>query len=60
MPKIFIAGIDTDVGKTYITGLLAKYLALNNKSVITHKFHKQVVKIFQKILLLIEKLCLFH
>jgi dethiobiotin synthetase len=37
MSKIFIAGINTDVGKTYITGLLAKSISLNNKSIITHK-----------------------
>ncbi len=37
MSKIFIAGIDTDIGKTYATGLLAKCFLLNNKSVITIK-----------------------
>ena len=37
MPTIFIAGIDTDVGKTFATGLLAKYFLLNNKQVITMK-----------------------
>jgi len=35
--NIFIAGIDTDVGKTIITGLLAKYIQSTNKSVITQK-----------------------
>jgi len=35
--NIFIAGIDTDVGKTIITGLLAKYLLSKNKTVITQK-----------------------
>ncbi len=35
--KIFIAGIDTDVGKTIITGLIAKYIQSINKSVITQK-----------------------
>lgn len=34
---IFIAGIDTDVGKTIITGLLAKYLLSKNINVITQK-----------------------
>jgi len=37
MSKIFVAGIDTDIGKTYATGLLAKYFMLKNKSVITLK-----------------------
>ena len=37
MSKLFIAGIDTDIGKTYATGLLAKYLLLNNKKVTTMK-----------------------
>jgi dethiobiotin synthetase len=34
---IFITGIDTDSGKTIATGLLARYLHKNNKSVITQK-----------------------
>ena len=38
MSTFFIAGIDTDAGKTYATGLMAKYLHLNGKSVITQKF----------------------
>lgn len=33
----FITGIDTDIGKTYCTGLLAKYLLEQNISVITQK-----------------------
>ena len=37
MSKIFVAGIDTDIGKTYAAGLLAKYFLLKNKSVITLK-----------------------
>ena len=36
--KIFITGIDTDSGKSIATGLLAKYLLLNNKSIITQKY----------------------
>ena len=35
--NIFIAGIDTDVGKTIITGLIAKYIQSKNKTVITQK-----------------------
>ncbi len=37
MTPIFIAGIDTDVGKTIVTGLFAKYLLSKNKTVITQK-----------------------
>ncbi|MBI9065834.1 MAG: ATP-dependent dethiobiotin synthetase BioD [Salinivirgaceae bacterium] len=33
----FISGIDTDCGKTYITGNLAKLLQSHGKKVITHK-----------------------
>ncbi len=33
----FITGIDTDIGKTVCTGLLAKYLLNNNRTVITQK-----------------------
>lgn len=33
----FISGIDTDCGKTYITGRLAKQLKASGKNVITHK-----------------------
>ena len=35
--KLFITGIDTDIGKTIVTGLLAKYLLQKGKSVITQK-----------------------
>jgi len=35
--NIFIAGIDTNVGKTIITGLIAKYIQSKNKTVITQK-----------------------
>lgn len=35
--KIFITGIDTDAGKTVVTGLIAKYLLSKNKKVITFK-----------------------
>lgn len=38
MPSFFIAGIDTDTGKTFATGLMAKYLLEQGKSVITQKF----------------------
>ena len=38
MPTYFIAGIDTDTGKTFTTGLMAKYLLEQEKSVITQKF----------------------
>ena len=38
MPTYFIAGIDTDTGKTFATGLMAKYLLEQKKSVITQKF----------------------
>jgi len=36
--KIFISGIDTDSGKSIVTGLLAKYLQEQKKSVITQKY----------------------
>ncbi|MCK5242596.1 ATP-dependent dethiobiotin synthetase BioD [bacterium] len=37
MSVIFITGIDTGVGKTYVTGALARYLKDQGKSVITCK-----------------------
>ncbi|MEA2012029.1 MAG: dethiobiotin synthase [Verrucomicrobiota bacterium] len=37
MPTVFITGIDTNVGKSYATGLLAAYLQNTGKSVITQK-----------------------
>ncbi len=37
MPTLFISGIDTDVGKTFATGLLARYLHSQGRSVITQK-----------------------
>ncbi|MFH0976412.1 MAG: dethiobiotin synthase [Spirochaetota bacterium] len=37
MAVIFITGIDTNSGKTIATGLLARYLHKNNKTVITQK-----------------------
>lgn len=37
MGVIFITGIDTETGKTMVTGLLARYLLKQNKSVITQK-----------------------
>jgi len=36
--KIFISGIDTDSGKSIVTGLFAKYLLSKNKTVITQKY----------------------
>jgi dethiobiotin synthetase len=33
----FITGIDTDIGKTYATGLLARFLRMKGESVITQK-----------------------
>lgn len=36
--KIFISGIDTDAGKSYATGFLARHLASQGKDVITMKF----------------------
>jgi dethiobiotin synthetase len=38
MSIYFIAGIDTDAGKTYATGLVAKYLLNSKISVVTQKF----------------------
>jgi dethiobiotin synthetase len=37
MPVTFITGIDTESGKTMATGLMARYLYKNNKSIITQK-----------------------
>lgn len=37
MGILFITGIDTEIGKTYVTGLLARQLLNDNKSVITVK-----------------------
>lgn len=37
MPIYFVTGIDTDSGKTIATGLLAKALIDDGKSVVTHK-----------------------
>lgn len=36
--KLFITGIDTDAGKSFATGWLAKVIMAQNKSVITQKF----------------------
>ncbi len=36
--KIFVSGIDTDAGKSYATGFLARKLAEEGKKVITMKF----------------------
>ncbi len=35
---IFVSGIDTDAGKTYATGIIARRLMAEGKSVITQKF----------------------
>ena len=37
MSVLFISGIDTDIGKTYATGLLAKALMQEGVNVITQK-----------------------
>lgn len=37
MTTLFITGIDTDIGKTYATGILARHLLSCGKSVITQK-----------------------
>lgn len=37
MTEYFISGIDTDVGKTIATGLMARYLFKQNQSIITQK-----------------------
>ncbi len=37
MPYCFIAGIDTGIGKTYVTGLMARYLLGRGESVVTQK-----------------------
>jgi dethiobiotin synthetase len=38
MPAVFIVGTDTGVGKTVVTGLLARYLSENGSSLITQKW----------------------
>ena len=38
MALFFITGTDTDIGKTYFTGLLAKHLKTLKQSVITQKW----------------------
>jgi dethiobiotin synthetase len=38
MPAVFIVGTDTGVGKTIVTGLLARYLSESGLSVITQKW----------------------
>lgn len=37
MNQYFISGIDTDCGKTIVTGIISKYLLQQNKTVITQK-----------------------
>ena len=37
MSTFFISGIDTGIGKTVVTGLIARFLRKNGKNVITHK-----------------------
>jgi len=47
---IFVTGIDTDIGKTYVTGLLAKYINDNiSDSVITQKMIQSGVNSFSEI-----------
>lgn len=36
--RLFITGIDTDAGKSFVTGLLARDIAASGRSVITQKF----------------------
>lgn len=38
MPAVFIVGTDTGVGKTMVTGLLARYLSESGLSVVTQKW----------------------
>ncbi len=37
MSTFFISGIDTDIGKTVVVGMLARFLRKNGRKVITHK-----------------------
>lgn len=46
--KIFITGIDTDSGKSIVTGLLAKYLLNKAQSVITQKYIQTGCKDFSE------------
>jgi dethiobiotin synthetase len=38
MKTVFIAGTDTGSGKTVVTGLLARYMSMNGRSVVTQKW----------------------
>ena len=45
MSVLFISGIDTDIGKTYATGMMAKALMQQGISVITQKLVQTGVSI---------------
>ncbi|MGY8862596.1 MAG: ATP-dependent dethiobiotin synthetase BioD, partial [Pseudomonadales bacterium] len=45
MSVLFVSGIDTDIGKTYATGLLAKALMQQGLDVITQKLVQTGVSI---------------
>lgn len=44
MKAVFVTGTDTGVGKTYFTGLLANFLVLSGKKVITQKWIQTGIK----------------
>ncbi len=46
--KYFVAGIDTDAGKTIVTGLMARYLAEQGRKVITQKMVQTGCKTFSE------------
>lgn len=48
MKSVFITGTDTGIGKTVVTGLLARYLAKNKVNVITQKWVQTGNKGFSK------------
>ncbi|HAR76318.1 MAG TPA: dethiobiotin synthase, partial [Psychrobacter sp.] len=45
MSVLFISGIDTDIGKTYATGMIAKALMQQGVNVITQKLVQTGVSI---------------
>lgn len=45
MKAIFVAGTDTNIGKTIVTGCLARYILENGRSVITQKWVQTGAKI---------------
>ena len=56
MPTIFITGIDTDVGKSFATGLLARRLHKAGRSVITQKIAQTGCETISEDILLHRKL----